>query len=113
MLDILGAILNASTLTYWVAATMTVAAGSIVHIMTASWTITGVFVPAVWFGGLAGVYAFRAAGITLMPEQETNIVLTACAGMIVAALLVFLCIRCVYALGDLKKPVVKDQPLPQ
>ncbi len=104
-----GMILNASPLAYWVACALTLVAGGLVYAMSGSVALTLPFIPAVWVGALAGNYAFREAGIILMPDRDSNLVLTSGAGMIVAAVVVFLVLRATHVYDASRKYARRNQ----
>ena len=106
--EILSDILAADTFTYIVIGFLAVLAGVMIKAMTDSLALTLMFTPMIAFGALAGVYACREAGLVFTTDHESNIILTAGVGMVVAVALMLLLVRFGFAVSVQKKLVRGD-----
>jgi hypothetical protein len=108
--DILRDSFAADTFSYIVVGFLAVLAGVMVKAMTDSWPLTILFTPVIWFCALAGIYACRVAGLIFTPDRESNLILSAGAGMVVAVALMLLLVRIGFLMGDQRKPVRRASP---
>jgi hypothetical protein len=111
MSDLVGDILNASELAYWIGGTLTLIAGLLVWIMSEQIWMASLFAPVSFFGALTGVYVGRETAIRLHNVQEGDVVLWSCVGMIVASGIMLVIMRLLYALGQPKTGFTKADPV--
>lgn len=105
MLETLRYILAADSFCYSVAVILALLSGVVIASATSSFGLAAMYTPVVAFGGLAGIYAVREAGILLTRDQYTDVVLSAGAGTLAGLLAMMAVTRLTYALTSIRKPV--------
>lgn len=111
MSDLVGNIMNASELAYWVAGLMAIIAGILVWIMSAQVWMACIFGPASFFGALTGVYVGRESAVRLHNVIEGDIVLWCAVGMIVTSGVLLVIMRLLYWATEPRKGVVRPGPV--
>ncbi len=95
----------ADTSSYWIVATLTFLVVLVMRAMLPVKGLAFVFAPAIFWGGLSGIYAMREAGLVIATEPAANDVATATLGMIVAVVIMLLLVRLAGALVRISKPL--------
>ncbi len=92
---------------YMVVIVLAVLAGVMIKTMTNSTWLTVLFSSANIFGAFAGMYIWKYAGVPLVYGKEPNLVVGACAGMLVSFLIILGVLRAIYMLLESKKALVR------
>jgi hypothetical protein len=105
VIKVLSDIAAAHSTAYWIVGALTLVAFLIMRMLLPVKSLSIVFAPAVFWGGLAGLYAASTWGFVAAPDHHANIVATSMLGMLVALLVMMLLTRTVYAMTRVRKPV--------
>lgn len=97
MYETLNYIVSVDVFTISVVGVLSAWAAIIIRQMTDSTALALIFMPVIIFGALAGIYACRVLNIVFSPEKDSNLIVSAAVGMIVALLSMLLATRFVYA----------------
>ena len=103
--DTFHAIVTVKTQVAVIALVLTGFAALFIKNATDSTGFAALFVPAIGFGCLAGVYGFKMAGIALSTSREANIIASAGFGMVVAFLIMLAIVRFLGAVRDMSRPI--------
>jgi hypothetical protein len=106
LLDTLRLILAADTMSYAVVAGLTLMACVMIKAMSSTAVALGLL-PAIAFGGLAGIFAFRESGLYLSSDSDSNLVIAAAAGMAVAVVTMLVLIRIASAASRMRDPIIR------
>jgi hypothetical protein len=102
-LEILRGIGQADEASYVIVGVLTLLAFAVMRAMLPVKGLSWVFAPALFWGGLAGIYACRMAGLFYSTEHSTNAAVGAMLGMI-AALVVMMVLTCLCGAITARKP---------
>ncbi len=86
LFKLLSDIAAADSQSYWIVGALTLIAFLIMRVMLPVKGLAIVFAPAIFWGGLAGIYTAAAWGLVLSTEKAVNVVAASVIGMIVALL---------------------------
>ena len=102
MYETLNHIFSVDAFTFYVVGGLTVWAAVLVRLMTDSTALAFLFMPFINFGALAGIFVCRELSVVFSQEKDSNLIVSALVGMIVALLIMLLATRLVYASSALK-----------
>jgi hypothetical protein len=111
VLDVMRDIAMADALSYWIVGGLTLVVFVVMRSMLPVKGLATVFAPAIFWGGLAGVYALSYWGFVASSEKSTNIAATSALGMIAALVVMVALTRLADALIRIRKPPVAT-PVP-
>ena len=112
ILKVLGDIALADATSYWIVGALTLLVVVVMRAMLPVKSLALVFAPAIFWGGLAGIYAASRWSFVVIPEHSANIVATATLGMIAALVVMMLLARGVAAATRIRKPVARTAAAP-
>jgi hypothetical protein len=93
-------ILKVDVFTISVVGVLSAWAGIIIRHMTDSTALAAIFMPAIYLGALVGIWGFRELDIVFSFDKDSNTIISACGGMIVAMLFMLIAVRaCYYVFG--------------
>lgn len=101
MQHVLDLILSADTYSWIVATSMAAVFTAFVSSVLGNFMYSFVFFPTFMAGGLGALAAFRAAGITIVPERSMGVIVESALGMMVALIAVLVVTRIVMMLYGL------------
>ncbi len=110
-LKVLSDIAAADSMTYWIVGALTLVVFLVMRAMLPVKGLSLVFAPAIFWGGLTGVYTSMHMGIFLTHEKASNIVMTSALGMILALVIMVLLARAVEAVLRIRKPLTSGSPV--
>jgi hypothetical protein len=105
VIKVLNEIWMADIESYWIVGGLTVVIAAVMRAMLPMKGLALVFAPAIFFGGLAGIYAAREMALAIVPDRIANLIATATFGMIVALVVMVLAFRCVDAAIRIRRPL--------
>jgi predicted membrane channel-forming protein YqfA (hemolysin III family) len=105
MPEIVSHILAADTFSYVIVGILALMAAAVIQSTTSSLSFAALYLPAIAFGGLAGIYAVRAADIPLSHDVHTDVVLSAAAGTLAGLAVMMALTRLIHTLIRIRKPV--------
>ena len=103
---VLSDIAMADSMAYWIVGALSFLVVIVMRAMLPVKSLAIVFAPAIFWGGLCGIYAMREFGVVMATEKSANAAATATVGMIVALVLVMLLVRLIDTLTRIRKPPV-------
>jgi CDP-diglyceride synthetase len=89
-----------SQVSFGIVALLTTLTGLMIKAMTDSSLLTGFFSATNAFGAFAGMYVVKYTGFRMIYDKEANLVVGACAGMLVSFVLMMALMRTIYWLID-------------
>lgn len=107
-LDVVRSIATADSLSYWLIGTLTAIAVLLMRAMLPVKSLAIVFAPAVFWGGLTGLYAARELGIVVSSDEAVHTIVASTAGMIVALFLMMCLVRLVNAATRIRQPATNS-----
>lgn len=108
---VLGDILAADSMSYWIVGSLAVLGTVIMRAMLPTKMLAIVFFPGIFWGGLAGIYAFNALGLILTTERAAQIVIAGTTGMTLALLVLVMATRLLDSAMRIRKPLVRAEPV--
>ncbi|HRO51231.1 MAG TPA: hypothetical protein PLW75_13895 [Hyphomicrobium sp.] len=108
ILDIVRGIAMADSMSYWLIGTLTAVAFLLMRAMLPVKGLAYVFAPAIFWGGLTGLYAARELGIVVTSEKTVHTIVMSTAGMIVALFLMMCLVRLADRAMRATKPVTNS-----
>ncbi|MBL8847631.1 MAG: hypothetical protein JNN24_17855 [Hyphomicrobium zavarzinii] len=105
---VLDDIAMADSMSYWIVAALTLLVFMVMRAMLPVKGLAAVFAPAIFWGGLTGIYALNNLGFSVSTEKSANIVVQAGLGMIVALLVMLALTRLVEAATRIRTPLTND-----
>lgn len=105
VLEVVRGIALADSMSYWFISALTLVAFVLMRVMLPLKGLSFVFAPALFWGGLTGVYAARHFGFVVSQEKSVQIVAAATLGMIVALVLMMCLVRFVDVVTRIRRPV--------
>jgi hypothetical protein len=102
---VLSDILAADTMSYWIVGALAVLGTVIMRSMLPSKMLAIVFLPGIFWGGLAGIYAATYFGLVVTTERSAQIVISGTAGMGIALCILVLAARAVDSALRIRKPL--------
>ncbi len=109
---VLGEIATADGMTYGIVAALALAAFVLMHAMLPAKCLAYVFAPALFWGGLAGIYTASAAGLVVSAEKAVNSAVFGTAGMTVALVVMVLLTQLAQAGLRVRAPLANAAPVP-
>jgi hypothetical protein len=103
--DTMHAIVTVKTQVAVIAFVLTFLAALIIKSATDSTSLAALFVPALGFGCLVGVYSFKMAGVALSSSKDANVIAAAGIGMVVALVLMLIVVRIFGKFRDMTRPI--------
>jgi hypothetical protein len=103
---VLSDIAAADAMAYWIVGAMTALAFVIMRGMLPVKGLSYVFAPALFCGGLVGIYTLTELGFVVSSEKSAQTVAGAVAGMTAALFVMLLLTRLVDAVTRIRKPLV-------
>lgn len=108
---ILSDIAAADSLSYWIVGALTLVLFVVMRAMLPVKSLSIVFAPAVFWGGLTGIYAAANWGFVVSSQDNAaNAVATSVLGMIVALIVMVLLTRLFDALMSIRNPISNAPP---
>lgn len=107
---VLGDILAANSMSYWIVGSLSVLGAMIMRTMLPTKTLAIVFFPGIFWGGLAGIYAFNALGLVLTTDRAAQIVIAGTTGMGIALLVLVMATRLLDSAMRIRKPLSRAAP---
>ena len=107
---VLGDILAADSMSYWIVGSLTMMGAMIMRAMLPTKTLAILFFPGIFWGGLAGIYAFNALGLVLTTQRAAQIVIAGTTGMAFAFLVLVMATRLVHSAMRIRKPLTRAEP---
>jgi hypothetical protein len=107
-LTVLANIAAADGLTYGIVGALTLIVSVVMRAMLPVKGLASVFAPAVFWGGLVGIYAAGRLGLAVSSEKAVNHAATAALGMIAALLAMVLLTRLVGAVMRIRTPLAGE-----
>jgi hypothetical protein len=101
-------IATADAMTYWIVAGLTVLVFLIMRAMLPVKSLSFVFAPAMYWGGLTGIYTLRELGFVLSSDKSAHIVGASVAGMVVALFVMIFLVRLVDTVARIRKPLTNN-----
>lgn len=108
VLKVLSDISMADQASYWMVGTLTLLVVVVMRAMLPVKSLSLIFAPVIFWGGLTGIYTARMAGFVAMSDKNANIVATSALGMIAAMVLLILLMRFIQAVTVIRKPLVQE-----
>lgn len=108
--DILAGMLNADTFTLSIVFALAGAAALLIQLTTESTMLALWYAPAMVIMSLFSISTARVFDITLTAYQDTNTILSACAGAIIGMFLMIVLTRLYYMVFDIKRAVRNNNP---
>lgn len=105
---VLGDIAMADSMSYWIVGALTLLVFMVMRAMLPVKGLAVVFAPAIFWGGLTGIYALSQLGFSVSTEKSANLVVQAGLGMIVALLVMLVLTRLVDAATRIRTPLTND-----
>jgi hypothetical protein len=105
---ILSDILMADSESYWIIGGLPLVIVAVMRAMLPVKSLALVFAPAIFWGGLAGIYVMRELGFVAAHEKNANVVFTAALGMIVAMIVMLLATRLVDMATRIRRPLTNS-----
>jgi len=109
---VLGEIAMADGLTYGIVAVLALAAFVLMHATLPTQGLAYVFAPALFWGGLTGIYTATAAGLVFGTEKAVNSAVFGTAGMTVALVVMVALTRLAQAVLRIRTPLANASPAP-
>lgn len=106
LFKVLSDISMADSTSYWIVGALTLLVFVVMRAMLPVKSLAIVFVPAIFWGGLCGIYGMRELGFVASSERSANIVATATIGMVAALVIVMLTVRLIEAATRIRKTPV-------
>jgi len=98
-------IIMADSLSYWIVGALTLLAFLVMRAMFPSKSLAIVYAPALFWGGLAGIYIANQAGFYVGTERSAQIVVSSTFGMCAALLIMIGLTRLVDAILRIRSPL--------
>lgn len=108
ILDVVRGIAMADSMSYWLIGTLTAVAFLLMRAMLPVKGLAYVFAPAIFWGGLTGLYAARELAIVVTGEETVHTIVVSTAGMIVALFLMMCLVRLADWATRATKPVTNS-----
>lgn len=102
--QVLRGILSASTTGWAVSGGLVALAFVAMRTVLPAKALATIYAPALLFGGLAGIYACQKNGFIFSPDEASNAVIAATAGLVAALLAAVMATRIIYALSRVAAP---------
>lgn len=100
MFETLNMIVSVDVFTISVVGVLTAWASIMIRHMTGSTALSLAFCPAIYIGALVGINQCREFGLVFSTNNDSNIIMSACFGMIAAMLFMLVVTRMVYVLRE-------------
>ncbi|HRN89673.1 hypothetical protein [Hyphomicrobium sp.] len=108
ILDVIRGIAMADSMSYWLIGTLTAVAFVLMRAMLPVKSLAFVFAPAVFWGGLTGLYAARQLGIVVASDEAVHTIVVSTAGMIAALFLMMCLVRLADAASRTRQAVTNS-----
>ncbi len=105
---VLSDIAAADTMSYWIVAGLTALVFAVMRAMLPVKGLSWVFAPAMFWGGLVGIYILRELGLVLSAEKSAHTVAASVSGMVVMLFVMLFLTRLVEAVTRIRKPLTND-----
>lgn len=112
ILRVLGDIAAADSLSYAIVGTLTLLVFVVMRAMLPVKGLAVVFAPAIFWGGLTGIYAASSWGLLVSKDKAANIAATATPGMIAALVVMVVLARLVDIATRVRAPLDGHAPAP-
>jgi len=106
--NVLNDILNPDSFSTVVVGGLTILTGLMIRSMSSSTALAIWFAPGLAFGGLLGIYGCREAGFAFIGDSDSNVILSAGAGIIAGVIVMLVLTRMAFALTGVRKPVTRS-----
>lgn len=110
--DILSNIAMADSTSYWVVFALTGLVFVLMRAMLPVKSLSFVLAPAVFWGGLTGIYALATLGVHFTSLKSANAVLSATIGMVVALIVMVVLLRLLDAAFRVRTPLKRSEQAP-
>ncbi|MCC7251194.1 hypothetical protein [Hyphomicrobium sp.] len=100
----------ADAMSYWIVGALTLVVFVVMRAMLPVKSLANVFAPAVFCGGLAGIYTAATWGLVASTEKTVNVTVWATLGMMVALLAMIALVRLVDAVTRIRTPLTNAAP---
>jgi hypothetical protein len=101
-------IATADTMTYFIVGGLTALVFLIMRAMLPVKSLALVFAPAMFWGGLVGIYTLRELAFVVSSERSAHTLAASVTGMIVALFVMVALVRLVQAVNRIRKPLTND-----
>jgi hypothetical protein len=105
--EILGHIAQADATSYWIVAGLTALVFAVMRAMLPVKGLAFVLAPAVFWGGLSGIYALTTWGVHFTSERHANVVLSGVIGMVAALVVMIVLLRILEAVFRIRRPLTR------
>ncbi|MDQ8698364.1 hypothetical protein [Hyphomicrobium sp. LHD-15] len=105
---VLSDIAAADSMSYWIVAGLTALVFAVMRAMLPMKGLSWVFAPAMFWGGLVGIYTLRELGFVVSSEKSAHTVAASVAGMVVMLFVMLFLTRLVEAVTRIRKPLTND-----
>lgn len=105
--QVLHNIAMADNMSYWLVGALTAIAFTVMRSMLPVKGLSLVLAPAIFWGGLSGIYALASAGIYFTTEKSANILISATVGMAVALVVMIALVKLVEQVLRIRNPLVR------
>lgn len=106
---VLSDIAMADTMSYWIVGAMSLLAAVLMRMMLPAKGLSLVFLPALFLGGLAGIYVASRLGFVFGTERSVQIVVTGTLGMTVALFVMIALTRLTQAALKIRNPLTIER----
>lgn len=103
----------ADSASYAIVGALTLVGFTIMRAMLPVKGLSLVLAPAIFWGGLSGIYAFGMLGLSLLGHELANVVVAAAVGMSAALMAMILLLRGLDAAMRIRKPLTRALPAPE
>jgi hypothetical protein len=109
---VLGDIAMADSMSYWLVGSLTALVFVVMRAMLPVKGLSLILAPAVFWGGLSGIYTLSMLGIHFTSEKSSNVILSAAIGMIVALIATIFLLRLLEAAFRIRTPLTRTAAPP-
>lgn len=103
--------MTADALSYGIVGALVLAAFVLMHAMLPVKDLAYMFAPALFWGGLVGIYTAKVSGLVISTEKAVDNTVAATAGMVGALVVLVLLTRLVEAVVRIRKPLASPAPV--
>lgn len=111
ILKVMGDIAMADSLSYWLVGALTALVFVIMRTMLPVKSLSLLFAPAVFWGGLCGIYTLSMLGIYFTSDKSANGIISATIGMVAALLLMIALVRLIGAIFRIRTPLTRTNDM--
>jgi hypothetical protein len=107
VLKVMGDIAMADSLSYWLVGALTALVFAVMRAMLPVKSLAFVLAPAVFWGGLSGIYTLSLLGIYFTTDKSANVIVSAAIGMVAALFLMIVLLRLLGSLFRIRTPLTR------